>query len=221
MAPHRTADRRRRPHPEVDQVGRRTLHRGAVPAHPAAASRCSSRAARSLDSLTVGENVACRTAGLGRRLQRAEIPRPGSPSGFEMVECLPATEHEAERPLGRACASRVWTARAISADPEMILYDEPTTGLDPVNTRRINELILSIQARLRVASLVVTLICRAPSLVSNRVAMLSPGPHRRRTATATHRHSSEKAIQKSSSAAMPVTPIEARAAAKGLRDSGP
>jgi phospholipid/cholesterol/gamma-HCH transport system ATP-binding protein len=57
----------------------------------------------------------------------------------------------------------------------MILYDEPTTGLDPINTRRINELILSIQERLKITSLVVTHDLPSAFMVSNRLAMLFGG----------------------------------------------
>ncbi len=98
------------------------------------------------DSLTVGENVAYPLHVSGG-FSEGEI-RDRVAERLEMVG-LPGTENMKPSDLSGGMRKRVGLARAISADPEMILYDEPTTGLDPVNTRRINELILSIQARLR------------------------------------------------------------------------
>jgi phospholipid/cholesterol/gamma-HCH transport system ATP-binding protein len=66
-------------------------------------------------------------------------------------------------------------ARAIVTEPEVILYDEPTTGLDPVNTRRIDDLIRSVQLRLGVTSIVVTHDLPSAFLVSDRMAMLAGG----------------------------------------------
>jgi len=70
---------------------------------------------------------------------------------------------------------RVALARAIVTDPEVILYDEPTTGLDPMNTRRIDDLIRSVQRRLGVTSIVVTHDLPSAFLVSDRMAMLAGG----------------------------------------------
>ena len=54
----------------------------------------------------------------------------------------------------------------------MILYDEPTTGLDPFNSRRINDLILSMQERLKVTSLVITHDIHSAFAVSDRIALI-------------------------------------------------
>src|SRR4029450_2842812 len=67
---------------------------------------------------------------------------------------------------------RVGLARAIATDPEVILYDEPTTGLDPTNTRRINELILDMQEKLKVTSLVGTHDIASAVKVSDRLALV-------------------------------------------------
>jgi phospholipid/cholesterol/gamma-HCH transport system ATP-binding protein len=88
---------------------------------------------------------------------------------------LPGIEDMMPSDLSGGMRKRVGLARAIVADPDMILYDEPTTGLDPVNTRRVNELILSIQERLHVTSLVVTHDLASAFMVSNRLALLFEG----------------------------------------------
>ncbi len=124
------------------------------------------------DSLSVGENVAYPLKILGT-FSAADI-RDRVADRLAMVG-LPGIEAMKPSDLSGGMRKRVGLARAIVADPEMILYDEPTTGLDPVNTRRINELILSIQRRLHVTSLVVTHDLASAFMVSNRLAMLADG----------------------------------------------
>lgn len=80
--------------------------------------------------------------------------------------------------LSGGMRKRVGLARAIAIQPEVILYDEPTTGLDPINIRRINGLILSLQEKLGVTSIVVTHDMDSCFTVSDRIAML----HERRIA---------------------------------------
>ncbi len=77
--------------------------------------------------------------------------------------------------LSGGMRKRVGVARAIALEPSVILYDEPTTGLDPANSRRIGRLIRSLQQELGVTSVVVTHdmeLCRA---VSDRIALLRQG----------------------------------------------
>lgn len=74
--------------------------------------------------------------------------------------------------LSGGMKKRVSLARALATDPEVILYDEPTTGLDPTNTNRINELIISLQKRFKVTSIVVTHDMASAFKVSNRLALL-------------------------------------------------
>lgn len=69
---------------------------------------------------------------------------------------LPGIEGKMPAELSGGMKKRVGLARAIATDPEVILYDEPTTGLDPVNTKRIGSLILSLRDRLKCTSVVVT-----------------------------------------------------------------
>src|SRR5665213_175094 len=70
---------------------------------------------------------------------------------------------------------RVGLARAIAVDPEIILYDEPTSGLDPVTSEAINDLILDMQKKLGVTSVVVTHDMHSAYRVANRIAMIYDG----------------------------------------------
>lgn len=70
---------------------------------------------------------------------------------------------------------RVALARAIALDPEVMLYDEPTTGLDPPRADEINELILKLQRELRVTSVVVTHDMQSARKVADRIVMLYRG----------------------------------------------
>jgi phospholipid/cholesterol/gamma-HCH transport system ATP-binding protein len=70
---------------------------------------------------------------------------------------------------------RVALARAIALDPEVILYDEPTTGLDPIRSDVINELILKLQQHLKVTSVVVTHDMASAFKVGDRIVMLHEG----------------------------------------------
>jgi phospholipid/cholesterol/gamma-HCH transport system ATP-binding protein len=70
---------------------------------------------------------------------------------------------------------RVALARAIAMDPDVILYDEPTTGLDPIRSDVINELILKLQRELKVTSIVVTHDMNSAFKVGDRIVMLHEG----------------------------------------------
>jgi phospholipid/cholesterol/gamma-HCH transport system ATP-binding protein len=70
---------------------------------------------------------------------------------------------------------RVALARAIALDPEVILYDEPTTGLDPIRSDVINELIVKLQSQLHVTSVVVTHDMNSAFKVADRIVMLYEG----------------------------------------------
>lgn len=74
--------------------------------------------------------------------------------------------------LSGGMKKRVGLARAIATDPDVILYDEPTTGLDPANTKRICGLIRTLQAKLNVTSVVVTHDMEAAFAVTDRIAMI-------------------------------------------------
>ncbi len=126
------------------------------------------------DSLTVGENVAY---GLREqfwnRMTDAEIKARVSQS-LELVG-LPGVEGMRPSDLSGGMKKRVGLARTLALHPEIILYDEPTTGLDPINTARINNLILGIQRTLNLTSVVVTHDMGTAFSVSDRLAILGKG----------------------------------------------
>ncbi len=77
--------------------------------------------------------------------------------------------------LSGGMKKRAGLARAIAMQPDYILYDEPTTGLDPITADAINDLILKLQAELKVTSIVVTHDMASAFKVGDRIAMLSGG----------------------------------------------
>lgn len=77
--------------------------------------------------------------------------------------------------LSGGMKKRVGLARAIATDPEVVLYDEPTAGLDPINTVRIVDLILALQERLKSTAIMVTHDIPAATRMSTKVAFLYQG----------------------------------------------
>ena len=124
------------------------------------------------DSLTVLENVAYPI--------REHRDWPEERIAGRVAECLEAVGLpgiEAKRPaeLSGGMRKRVGVARAIALEPELILYDEPTTGLDPANSARVGALIRSLQEELRATALIVTHDMPLCFSVSDRVGMLHEG----------------------------------------------
>lgn len=124
------------------------------------------------DSLSVADNI---TFGL-RYL--TDVPE----SGYRKIatDCLALVglkDVEDFRPseLSGGMKKRVALARAIAAKPEYILYDEPTTGLDPIMSDVINDLILDLQKQLKVTSIVVTHDMKSAYKVASRIAMFHEG----------------------------------------------
>jgi phospholipid/cholesterol/gamma-HCH transport system ATP-binding protein len=124
------------------------------------------------DSLTVGENVGFELIehGLasGEELQK-KIEEALSLVDLSGIAKLMPSE------LSGGMRKRVALARAICMHPEIILYDEPTTGVDPITADIINELILSLQAKLKVTSIVVTHDMKSAYKIGSRIAMLYKG----------------------------------------------
>lgn len=122
------------------------------------------------DSLDVGANVAYPIREHFPDLGDAEVAERVAHK-LELVG-LPGIEKMRPADLSGGMKKRVGLARAIAIDPAVVLYDEPTTGLDPINTRRINELIIELNEKLGVTSVVVTHDMQSAYMVSHRIAML-------------------------------------------------
>jgi phospholipid/cholesterol/gamma-HCH transport system ATP-binding protein len=124
------------------------------------------------DSLTVRENVAY---GLREHLKMNEDQIAERVDESLSAVGLPGIENMIPADLSGGMKKRVGLARAIAVHPEVLLYDEPTTGLDPINVTRINRLILELKARLQVTSVVVTHDMQSAFTVSDRIAMIHTG----------------------------------------------
>jgi phospholipid/cholesterol/gamma-HCH transport system ATP-binding protein len=124
------------------------------------------------DSLTVFENVA-----YGLREQRKLDEREIVERVAESLDYvgLPGVEEMWPAALSGGMRKRVGLARSIASHPDVVLYDEPTTGLDPVNVERINRLIKHLSKLLSLTSIVVTHDFATVRSVSDRVAMIDRG----------------------------------------------
>jgi len=124
------------------------------------------------DSLTVAENVGffleehseMSTEEIDRRVQEC----------LDFVN-LPDTQNLLPEEISGGMKKRVAIARAIAFHPEMILYDEPTTGLDPINAKTVTELIMKLKQERRVTSVVVTHILRDAFAVGDSLALMDEG----------------------------------------------
>ncbi|MCP3099159.1 ABC transporter ATP-binding protein [Myxococcus sp. K15C18031901] len=123
------------------------------------------------DSLSVGENVAYPLLEHFPDMPPDEV-RQRVAQKLELVS-LPGTEHLMPADLSGGMKKRVGLARAIATDPEVILWDEPTTGLDPVTTQSINAMINSMKTKLGCTSIVVTHDLVSAFEVGDRMAMLA------------------------------------------------
>jgi phospholipid/cholesterol/gamma-HCH transport system ATP-binding protein len=124
------------------------------------------------DSMTIAQNVGFplrqhtrKTAEEIRRVVLARLAEVGLPENI-------LSKKPAE--LSGGMRKRVGLARALAMEPEIMLYDEPTTGLDPIMSDVINELILGARQRHPVTSIVVTHDMRTAQKVADRVVMLFP-----------------------------------------------
>ena len=124
------------------------------------------------DSMTIGENVAMGLRRM-RRLTPADVAERVR-EALERVE-LDGTEDQFPSELSGGMRKRAGVARAIALRPRYLLYDEPTTGLDPVTVTVIDRLILRMNEELGVTSLVITHDLDSAYRISDRIAMLHQG----------------------------------------------
>jgi phospholipid/cholesterol/gamma-HCH transport system ATP-binding protein len=124
------------------------------------------------DSMTIAQNVAfplrqhtAKSSGEIRQIVLDRLAEVGLPEN--VMSKKPAE-------LSGGMRKRVGLARALALEPEIMLYDEPTTGLDPIMSDVINELIISTRQRHPVTSIVVTHDMRTAQKVADRVIMLYP-----------------------------------------------
>jgi phospholipid/cholesterol/gamma-HCH transport system ATP-binding protein len=126
------------------------------------------------DSLTVGENVAYGLEEHFRDTMTKQDRDERVAWALGLVD-LPGIEQMRPSDLSGGMRKRVGLARAIAVRPEVLLYDEPTTGLDPINTARVNHLITGLQEKLNITSMVVTHDMKSVFTISDRVAMVHRG----------------------------------------------
>jgi len=124
------------------------------------------------DSMSIGENV-----GLGLK---EHTPLPAAQIEIVVHEKLALVgleSAEALRPsrLSGGMKKRAALARALAMNPKIMLYDEPTTGLDPITADVINRLIRTLQDRLKITSIAVTHDMRSAYHIADRIAMLHEG----------------------------------------------
>ncbi len=124
------------------------------------------------DSLTVGENVGfslIEHTKMTRREIASRVAESLELVGLRGIESMKPSE------LSGGMKKRVALARAICMKPEILLYDEPTTGLDPVTASAIDELIIGLHDKLKVTSIVVTHDMISVYRVATRIAMMYNG----------------------------------------------
>jgi len=124
------------------------------------------------DSMTVDENV-----GLGLREHNVYPENKVREIVRQKLEAVGLEGVEDKKPadLSGGMRKRVGLARAIAMDPEFVLYDEPTTGLDPIMADAINDLIIEMKNRLKLTSVAVTHDMTSAYKISDRIAMLYDG----------------------------------------------
>ena len=126
------------------------------------------------DSMTIGQNVAFPLRQVGR-YNNNQI-REMVLSRLSEVGLPDNVVHKKPAELSGGMQKRVGLARALVMNPEIIMYDEPTTGLDPIMSDVINELILRTRNRNPVTSIVVTHDMNTAKKVADRIVMLMPEP---------------------------------------------
>jgi len=126
------------------------------------------------DSMTTGENIAFALREHHPELSEKQIQDQVTEK-LQLINLVPEFRTKMPNELSGGMKKRVALARAIALSPEILLYDEPTTGLDPITSDVINDLILDMQSKLGVTSVVVTHDMVSAFKVADRIAMLYKG----------------------------------------------
>jgi len=125
------------------------------------------------DSMTVGENLAFPLKEQLRVKDRAEIKRRVA----QMLEWIELPGIEAKRPdeLSGGMRKRVGFARALISQPQVLFFDEPTTGLDPVLSETINDLVVRVNRELQITCVMITHDIPAAFRIADKIAFLDRG----------------------------------------------
>lgn len=125
------------------------------------------------DSMTVEENISLPLVESGKKFTRVELDRKVA----EKLELVGMRGDQKLKPaeLSGGMKKRVGLARALITDPDYVFYDEPTTGLDPIMSDSIDDLIKELTDKLNVTSVVVTHDMYSVKNVANQVAMMHEG----------------------------------------------
>jgi phospholipid/cholesterol/gamma-HCH transport system ATP-binding protein len=124
------------------------------------------------DSLSVADNVALGLV-MHAKLSKAQIRERVKESLLKVG--LPGIENKKPEELSGGMKKRVAIARAIALQPQILLYDEPTTGLDPASCRIINKMIRDLNCQLQITSVVVTHDIQSATEIADRIALFNHG----------------------------------------------
>lgn len=125
-----------------------------------------------LDSMTVEQNVGFSLAE-NTRMKRTEVKR----RSYELLDelGLEGAEQKVPSELSGGMKKRVSLARALVANPEIVLFDEPTTGLDPIMTEKVDEMLVQARQRYQITSVVISHDVASTRRLADRIAMLHEG----------------------------------------------
>jgi len=127
------------------------------------------------DSMTVRENLEFPLTRVLKLTDQAEIDKKVE-DALDSVGLLDAID-KLPSDLSGGMRKRAGLARTIIVNPEIMLYDEPTTGLDPITSREISDLILNIQKKLKTSSIIITHDMECARIASDRVIIMDEGKY--------------------------------------------
>lgn len=126
------------------------------------------------DSMNVGENIKFAVREHNPKLTELDLDRIVAET-LHMINLNPEFRFKMPSELSGGMKKRLGLARAIALKPEILLYDEPTTGLDPITSDVINDLIMDMQTKLGATNIVVTHDMVSAYKIADRIAMLLDG----------------------------------------------